>query len=101
MRNFIDINAIQLGNSGGSGSGSGGSGGGGVSIQSYTHTQSTAEMVWNVQHNFGTLDTLYVTVRDSDGNLVECEADYPSSTANLLVLRFGVATAGVATVKKI
>ena len=68
-------------------------------IQSYTHTQSVASTTWNVQHNFGTADELLVFVKDTDGNLVWCEADYPSSTMNLLVLRFGVSMAGTATVK--
>ena len=93
---YIKINAIRLGNSCGCKKGDRGDMG---EIPSYTHVQSMPAMVWNVQHNFGTADELLVFVRDAEGNLVWCEADYPSSTMNLLVLRFGVSMAGTATVK--
>jgi hypothetical protein len=98
---FEGNNGCGCGGGGGSGGGSGGSGNSGE-IPSYTHTQSTPSEVWNVQHNFNTPDPLWVAVvDDTDGNLVVCEEDYPASTNNLLVLRFGIPMAGTAIVKNV
>jgi hypothetical protein len=98
MEDFVRVNAIRLGENG---SGTGAGGGGGTVVLSYTHVQSTAAMTWYVQHNFGTAEPLLVFVTDASGHLVWCEEDYPSSTMNLLVLRFGIVMAGKAIVKKI
>jgi hypothetical protein len=66
-----------------------------------SHTQDVPSQTWNVQHNLGMTEVPPVTVLDTAGVLTECEIDWPASTNNLLVLRFGIATAGRATVKKV
>ena len=73
----------------------------GGELASYVHTQSEISDTWYVQHKMGSPRPLLILVRDAAGELVACEADYPASTTNLLVLRFGVATAGMAVIAKL
>jgi hypothetical protein len=68
-------------------------------IPTYVHVQTSPTTEWNIEHEFGTEDMLEVFVKDEDGDKVIADEDYVSSTANMLVLRFGVPSAGTATVK--
>jgi hypothetical protein len=65
---------------------------------SYTHTQSTAASVWNVQHNLGN-PAVTAFVLDADGEQIVGQWDAQASTNNLLVLRFSEPLAGRAYVK--
>jgi hypothetical protein len=69
----------------------------GTSGKRYTHTQTTPNVTWNVQHNLGAKPTV-VVVRDASGDEVICYHDWAVSTTNLLVLRFSEPLAGTALV---
>ena len=66
--------------------------------QEYTHTQATAAHVWNIQHNMGKKEVSAI-VFDEGGDRVYGFEDYPASTANLLVYRFDIETAGQAIIR--
>jgi hypothetical protein len=59
----------------------------------YEHVQTTAAKVWNVQHNLG-FKQVGVWLYDTTGQEIHGEIDGVASTANLLVVRFGITTAG-------
>jgi hypothetical protein len=77
--------------------GGGGGGGAGGAPTVYTHTQPTPASVWNIQHNIGARPVSLVTL-DGNGDRVMGEEDWPASTLNLMVVRFGQPVAGVAWV---
>jgi hypothetical protein len=54
--------------------------------------------VWNVQHNLNTPQPAGVLTLDDTGEAFFCEADFPASTPNLLVLRLGAAVSGSAVI---
>jgi hypothetical protein len=65
---------------------------------SYTHIQTTAATVWNIQHNLGGQPVTILAVDDSDEQIVG-QVDVSASTANLLVYRFSEPIVGKAHIK--
>jgi hypothetical protein len=66
-------------------------------IHTYTHNQITPSMVWNIQHNLNRKYVMVTTV-NTNGEDILGSKDWPASTYNLLVVRFGMPVAGTAFV---
>jgi len=65
----------------------------------YVHTQTIAASVWSCQHGFGVKEVLVTVIDDEDGAEVYGAIDYPASTINMLVVRFGMPVAGKAILR--
>ena len=61
----------------------------------FTHNQTTASDVWNIQHNLGSR-AVNMFVVDTDGDQIIGQQDAQASTINLLVLRFSEPLTGTA-----
>ena len=67
----------------------------------YEEEITTASNSWSIQHNLNTeWYKLFITIIDSDNDIIYGDIDVTNSTKNLLVIKFDTPIAGKITIRK-